>query len=96
MALYEEVIKSRSGKLLSDNMMTYHIPSRKDIGKITVEFAESYEPSGPFGAKSVGEIGIDTPPAAIANAIFNGTGKRIRKLPVTPENIVFFKEKNEY
>jgi CO/xanthine dehydrogenase Mo-binding subunit len=95
MALYEQVIKSRSGKLLSDSMMTYHIPSRKDIGKITVEFAESYEPSGPFGAKSVGEIGIDTPPAAIANAIFNGTGKRIRKLPITPEDIIFFKEKHE-
>lgn len=48
---------------------------------------ESYEPSGPFGAKSVGEIGIDTPPAAIANAIKNAMGVRIDKLPIKAEDI---------
>ncbi len=56
--------------------------------KLTTEFADSYEESGPFGAKSVGEIGIDTPPAAIANAIYNATGVRIKTLPITPEKIL--------
>ncbi len=63
------------------------MPSREDAGKIVVEFAESYEPSGPFGAKSVAEIGIDTPPAAIANAIRNATGVRITETPFTPERV---------
>ena len=49
--------------------------------------ADSYEESGPFGAKSVGEIGIDTPPAVICNAIYNALGVRIHSLPITPEKI---------
>jgi len=53
-----------------------------------VEFAESYEPSGPFGAKSVAEIGIDTPPAAIANALRNATGVRVYELPLTPPRVL--------
>ena len=88
MAMYEEVKYSDKGKLLSNNLMFYHIPTRKDIHQMMVEFAESYEPTGPYGAKSVGEIGIDTPPAAIANAVYNATGIRIKDLPVTPEKIL--------
>jgi putative selenate reductase molybdopterin-binding subunit len=53
-----------------------------------VEFADSHEPTGPHGAKSVGEIGIDTPPAAIANAIYNAIGVRFTKLPITAEDIL--------
>jgi CO/xanthine dehydrogenase Mo-binding subunit len=53
-----------------------------------VELVDSHEPSGPYGAKSVGEIGIDTPPAAIANAVFNAVGVRIRDLPITPEKVL--------
>jgi len=68
--------------------MKYKIPNRKDVKKITVEFAESYDPAGPYGAKSVGEIGIDTPLAAIANAIYNAVGVRIRSVPLTPEKIL--------
>ena len=87
MTMYEEVKMSEKGNLLTNNMMNYKIPTRLDFDKLTVEFAQSYEPSGPYGAKSVGEIGIDTPPAAIANAVFNATGVRITTLPITPEKL---------
>lgn len=95
MAMFENVKYSESGRLLTNSFMQYTIPTRKDINNIEVEFADSYEPTGPYGAKSVGEIGIDTPPAAIANAIYNATGVRIRKLPITPEKILMaLKDKN--
>jgi CO/xanthine dehydrogenase Mo-binding subunit len=87
MAGYEEVKYSPKGKLLSDSMLTYKIPTSMTVGKLTTEFAQSYEESGPFGAKSVGEIGIDTPPAALSNAIYNAVGVRIDRLPITPEKI---------
>lgn len=88
MALYENVKYTEKGRLLTNSLMTYPVPSREDVGKITVEFAESYEPSGPFGAKSVAEIGIDTPPAAIANAIRNAVGLRLTETPFTPEKVL--------
>jgi len=88
MTLYECVLHSTSGKLITHDFMSYHIPTRLDIPKLTTEFAESYENSGPFGAKSVGEIGIDTPPAVITNAIFDACGVRMTKLPVTPEHLL--------
>ncbi|MDD4184023.1 MAG: molybdopterin-dependent oxidoreductase [Candidatus Izemoplasmatales bacterium] len=87
MALWEEVKYSSSGKLISNSLLNYQIPTRLDINNLTTEFAESYEESGPFGAKSVGEVGIDTPPAAVANAVFNAIGIRITSLPITPEKI---------
>ncbi len=86
--MYENVVRNYKGNLLTNNLMQYKIPTRKDVTNLTVEFAESYEPSGPYGAKSVGEIGIDTPPAAIANAIYNACGVRVRELPITPEKIL--------
>ena len=97
MTLYEEVKYSGDGKLLTNNYMKYNLPTRKEIHKLTVEFAESYEPTGPHGAKSVGEIGIDTPPAAIANAIYNAIGIRFTKLPITAEDVLMAlrKKKNE-
>jgi len=88
MAIYEDVQYSKAGKMLSNNLMKYKIPNRNDVKKITVEFADSYEPSGPYGAKSVGEIGIDTPLAAIANAIYNAVGVRLRSVPLTAEKIL--------
>ena len=87
MACFEDVKYSGRGKLNSNSFLYYKIPSMLDVKKLTTEFAESYEESGPYGAKSVGEIGIDTPPAAVANAVANATGVRINKLPVTPEKI---------
>ena len=88
MALTEEVRYSKRGALLTKDMMTYKIPSRQDVPRVRVELVASYEPSGPFGAKSVGEIGIDTPPAVIANAVFDATGVRVRDLPVTSEKVL--------
>jgi putative selenate reductase molybdopterin-binding subunit len=89
MTLYERVSYGRNGKLLTNNFMQYKIPAREDIRNIIVEFSDSFEPTGPYGAKSVGEIGIDTPPAAITNAIYNAVGVRVTKLPVMPENVLF-------
>ena len=71
MACFEDVRYDNKGKMISNNFLNYHIPTHKEIHKLTTEFADSYEPTGPFGAKSVGEIGIDTPPAAICNAIYS-------------------------
>jgi len=88
MATFEDVKYGRKGNLLSNSFLYYKIPTALDIQKLTTEFAESYEESGPFGAKSVGEIGIDTPPAALANAIYNAVGVRIQRLPITPEKIL--------
>ncbi len=68
--------------------MKYNLPTRNEINRLTVEFAESFEPTGPYGAKSVGEIGVDTPPAAIANAIYNAIGVRFTKLPITAEDVL--------
>ncbi len=87
MAAFEEVRYGKKGNLLSNSFLYYKIPTTKQIHKLTTEFAESYETSGPFGAKSVGEIGIDTPPAALANAVYNALGVRITSLPITSEKI---------
>jgi len=65
----------------------YPLPSADFVPKIHVAFADSYEPSGPFGAKGLGEIGLDAIPAAIANAIADAVGVRIRELPITAEKI---------
>ena len=87
MASSEEVIYNDKGKLLTTNFDVYHIPTRAEVGELVTEFADSYEPTGPFGAKSVGEIGIDTPPAVLCNAVYNAFGVRIHHLPITPERI---------
>ncbi|MFW5841895.1 MAG: xanthine dehydrogenase family protein molybdopterin-binding subunit, partial [Bacillota bacterium] len=88
MTLFEEVKYTKTGKMITNNLTNYTIPTTKDIPHLTTEFAKSYEDTGPYGAKSVGEIGIDTPPAAIANAIYNATGARITSLPITSEIIL--------
>ncbi len=88
MAVTEDVHYAKNGKLITSDMLNYKIPTNLTLKKLTTEFADSYEESGPYGAKSVGEIGIDTPPAAIANAIYNATGVRIKTLPVTSEKIL--------
>jgi len=67
--------------------MQYKIPSRLDVGTIRVDFESSYEPTGPFGAKSIGEVVINTPSPAIANAVYNGVHVNIRELPITAEKV---------
>ena len=63
-------------KNFSNSFMQYKIPTRLDVGTVRVEFESSYEPTGPFGAKSIGEIVINTPSPAIANAIYNASHVR--------------------
>lgn len=88
MALTEDIRCDKNGKILSRTFMQYKIPTRMDVGNLRVEFESSYEKSGPFGAKSIGEIVINTPAPAIADAVYNAVGVRVRELPITPEKIV--------
>ena len=87
MALYEDVVYTQKGELASNTFMQYKIPTRKDVGNIIVDFEESYEPTGPFGAKSVGEVVVNTASPAIENAIYNGLGINLNTLPMTPEKV---------
>ncbi|MEG6615945.1 molybdopterin cofactor-binding domain-containing protein [Peptococcaceae bacterium 1198_IL3148] len=86
-ALYEDARFDKNGGVQTNSFMTYKIPSRKDVGNIRVAFEQSYEPTGPFGAKSIGEVVINTPAPAIAHAIYNAIGFRGTKLPITPEKV---------
>lgn len=87
MALHENITYNEKGELAENSLMQYKIPTRMDMGKLRVEFDSSYESTGPFGAKSIGEIVINTPAPAIAQAIYNATGLRFTELPITPEKI---------
>jgi CO/xanthine dehydrogenase Mo-binding subunit len=87
MALYEDVQYTDKGAIRNNSFMQYKIPTRVDMPKVRVEFQSSYEESGPFGAKSIGELVINTPCPAIADAVYNATGVRVRELPITPEKI---------
>lgn len=87
MALMEDVTITDKGRIQQNSFMQYRIPSRMDLGSIRVEFAPSYEPNGPFGAKSIGEIVINTPSPAIADAVYNAVGVRFTDLPITAEKV---------
>ena len=87
MVLYEDVQYTDKAKIRNNSFMQYKIPNRMDIPKVRIEFESSYEKTGPFGAKSIGELVIDTPCPAIANAVYNATGVRVRELPITPEKV---------
>jgi len=87
MAMYEDITYSSKGQMLQNSLMQYKLPTRQDVGDIRVEFESSYEPTGPFGAKSIGEIVINTPSPAIADAVANAVGVRVRELPVTAEKV---------
>ncbi|MCQ2561856.1 MAG: molybdopterin-dependent oxidoreductase [Clostridia bacterium] len=90
--LFENVSYDSNNRLIESSFMQYKIPTRLDMGKLRVEFEHSYEPTGPFGAKSIGEIVINTPAPAIAHAIYRATGAWHRELPITPERIVMAQE----
>ncbi|MBQ1281084.1 MAG: molybdopterin-dependent oxidoreductase, partial [Oscillospiraceae bacterium] len=90
--LMENVTYDRSGRPRESSLLQYKIPTRLDMGKLRVEFEHSYEPTGPFGAKSIGEIVINTPAPAIAHAIFRATGVWHRELPITAEQIAMSTE----
>ena len=85
--LFEDVTYDLRGRPVEASFAQYKIPTRLDMGRLKVEFEHSYEPTGPFGAKSIGEIVINTPAPAIAHAIYRATGVWHRELPITPEKI---------
>ena len=88
MTLYEDINYSEKGKLKENSFMQYKIPARVEIPDLEVEFESSYEPTGPFGAKSIGEVVINTPLPAIAHAVYNATGLWFHELPITPEKVI--------
>ena len=87
MTMSENITYSDKGKLYENSFLQYKIPSRIDIGHINVDFESSYEAAGPFGAKSIGEVVINTPLPAITDALSHAAGKRFYTLPITPEQI---------
>ena len=89
--LMEDVTRTPKGALRESSLFTYRLPTRLDTGRINVEFEHSYEPTGPFGAKSIGEIVINTPGPALAQAIYRATGVWHRELPILPEHILLAK-----
>lgn len=88
LALLEDIKFDKKGRVISDSLMQYKIPSRIECKNIRVELSNSYEQTGPFGAKSVGEVVINTPAPAIADAVFKATNVRVRNLPITSEKVL--------
>lgn len=94
MALMENVSYDRNGRMRENSLMEYKIPTRVDFGHINVAFESSYEETGPFGAKSIGEVVLNTPLPAIAHAVHNAVGGRFTELPITPEAVAWAAEKS--
>lgn len=86
-ALTEELIYSKRGMALNPNFLDYKILTSLDIPEIVVKFIETYDPTGPFGAKSVAEININGPAPAIRNAVLDAVGIKLNHLPMTPEKV---------
>lgn len=92
MALSEDITYSNEGKMRNRNFLQYKLPTRVDVPSVRVEFESSYEDNGPFGAKSIGEVVINTPTSAIASAVKHATGVQVRTLPITAEKVLLGKE----
>jgi Aerobic-type carbon monoxide dehydrogenase, large subunit CoxL/CutL homologs len=90
MALMEHTeVDHRIGRIMNPNLGGYHVPVNADIGEIeTIFVPEEDKIVNPLGVKGLGELGLVGIPAAIANAIYNATGKRIRDLPITPDKLI--------
>ncbi|WP_426443425.1 xanthine dehydrogenase family protein molybdopterin-binding subunit [Bradyrhizobium genosp. P] len=89
MALTEEtLLDERTGRIVSASITDYHVPVHLDVPEIDVLWTDIPDPRTPMGARGIGEIGITGVAAAIANAAFNATGKRVRELPLTPEKFL--------
>jgi len=79
----------RLGRIVNNNLAEFHVPTNADIGAMDVAWVEEDELHvSPMGAKGIGEIGITGSAAAIANAIYHATGKRVRDLPITPDKLL--------
>jgi putative selenate reductase molybdopterin-binding subunit len=87
-ALSEEMTFSAEGRMTNASLMDYKVPTSLDLPDIKAFIVETDEPTHPFGVKSVGEVCMDNVAPAIANAIFNATGVRLRELPFTPERVL--------
>jgi xanthine dehydrogenase YagR molybdenum-binding subunit len=90
MALTEETLfDERTGRIVSASIADYHVPVHLDVPEIDVLWTDIPDPRTPMGGRGIGEIGITGVAAAIANAVFNATGKRFRDLPLTPDKLLF-------
>lgn len=88
-ALHEEsMMDHRLGRFMNHNLGEYHVPANADIHDIDVIFVDEEDKANPLGVKGLGEIGIVGTAAAVANAVFHATGKRIRHLPITIDKIL--------
>jgi xanthine dehydrogenase YagR molybdenum-binding subunit len=89
MALTEQTLRDeRSGRIMNRSLAEYHVPTHADVPDIEVHFVDRPDPHMPMGAKGIGELPIVGVAAAIANAVFHATGKRIRDLPITPDKLM--------
>lgn len=88
MALTEFMIFDDKGAPINTDFNNYHIYTAIDMPEIVTKFVNTHEPTGPYGAKAVAEIPINGPAPAVANAIFNAVGVRVRNLPITPEKVL--------
>jgi xanthine dehydrogenase YagR molybdenum-binding subunit len=89
LALMEEVMfDERSGRIMNPSLAEYHVPVHLDVPEIDVIWTDEPDPHAPVGARGVGEIGITGVGAAVANAVFNATGKRVRDLPITLDKLM--------
>lgn len=89
MALMEETqLDPRSGRIMNPSLAEYHLPSHLDVPEIEVIWTDIPDPHAPMGARGIGEIGITGTAAAVANAIYNATGRRIRDLPITLDKLL--------
>jgi CO/xanthine dehydrogenase Mo-binding subunit len=86
-ALCEEYLFSEAGRMINPDFWDYKIFTAADLPEMETIIVEHYEETGPFGAKSIGEIGINGPAPAIANALFDATGVRMFELPMTPYRV---------
>jgi CO/xanthine dehydrogenase Mo-binding subunit len=86
-ALFEEMVFDDAGRVRNPDFARYKVPVTRDLPPIEVILVDSYEPSGPMGAKSIAEIGINAPAPTIANAVHDATGLWLDRTPFTPERV---------
>jgi CO/xanthine dehydrogenase Mo-binding subunit len=87
-ALFEEMLFSERGSCINRTFFDYRVPTSLDVPEIEVILVPTNEPTGPFGAKSIAEIGINGPLPAISNAVYHAVGVRLNRAPFTPERVL--------
>jgi len=89
LALSEETLfDERTGRVMNPSLAEYHVPVQADVPAIDIMWTDIPDPHSPLGARGIGEIGITGVAAAIANAVYNATGKRVRDLPITLDKLM--------